>query len=266
MFGRRLARLLRRRRSAAVVLVLCMLVLYQLHLSIHGEPSSATLPGQPTTASDVLADATQPTPTPSLPALETLDLLEVKGRAAKTGYSRSQFGQGWGSVDACDVRNLILKRDLQSVSLSSDGCKVMSGILQDPYTAKSITFTRGEQTSDDVQIDHVVALSDAWQKGAQQLDGVAREELANDPLNLLAVDGDTNQKKGDSDAASWLPPNKDYRCRYVARQISVKKKYSLWVTDAEKSAMKRVLNACPGQVLPVESMHAYEVENDSGGP
>ena len=96
-----------------------------------------------------------------------------------------------------------------------------------------------------------MALSDAWQKGAQQLDQDTRETLANDPLELLAVDGESNQQKSDSDAASWLPPNKEYRCRYVARQIAVKQKYVLWITQAEHDAMKRVLHNCPDQVLPI---------------
>ncbi len=97
----------------------------------------------------------------------------------------------------------------------------------------------------------MVALSDAWQKGAQQLDEAKRAEFANDPLNLMAVDCPANNKKSDSDAASWLPPNKEYRCRYVARQIAVKAKYILWGDQAEKSAMQRQLGLCPGQVLPI---------------
>jgi hypothetical protein len=104
-----------------------------------------------------------------------------------------------------------------------------------------------------VQIDHVVAVSDAWQKGAQALDVSTRAQFYNDPLNLLAVDGPSNQKKSDADAATWLPPNKSYRCRYVARQIAVKAKYSLWVTQAEHDAMKNVLSTCPGQTLPIEN-------------
>ena len=101
-----------------------------------------------------------------------------------------------------------------------------------------------------MQIDHVVALSDAWQKGAQQLSMAMREQLANDPLELLAVDGPANQAKGDGDAATWLPPNKPYRCAYVARQIAVKQKYHLWVTSAERDAMQKILSGCAGQALP----------------
>lgn len=248
MFGSRLARRLRRRRSMAVLVLLLIIVFVQLSAPMR-RPQSSQAPSTPTTSpTDVLSDAT---PSPRVAAV-VLEELEVKGRAAKTGYSRSQFSDGWADLNGCDVRNLILKRDLQSTILDQSGCKVLSGTLLDPYTAKSNAFVRGDTTSDDVQIDHVVALSDAWQKGAQMIDSRARLQLANDALNLLAVDGDTNQKKGDSDAASWLPPNKEYRCRYVARQIAVKKKYQLWITDAEKAAMKRTLSVCPEQLLPIE--------------
>jgi hypothetical protein len=106
------------------------------------------------------------------------------------------------------------------------------------------------KTSSAVQIDHVVALSDAWQKGAQALNANQRYGLYNDPLNLLAVDGPTNASKGDRDAASWLPPNKSYRCAFVARQIAVKLKYKLWLVSAEKTAMNQVLSTCPKQKLP----------------
>lgn len=250
MFGSRLARRLRCRRSLAVLVLVLIIVFVQLSSSMY-RPQSTTVPSTPTTSStDVLSDYT---PSPR-PATEVLEELEVKGRAAKTGYTRSQFSDGWADLGGCDVRNLILQRDMQATVIDQNGCKVQSGTLFDPYTAKSITFVRGDTTSDDVQIDHVVALSDAWQKGAQMIGSSARLQLANDALNLLAVDGDINQKKGDSDAASWLPPNKEYRCRYVARQIAVKKKYHLWVTDAEKASMKRVLDACPEQLLPVEKV------------
>ena len=181
----------------------------------------------------------------------TLETIAIKGRAPSNNYDRSNFGAGWASVAGCDTRNRILERDLEDVVVRDDGCVVVSGKLNDPYTAKQVLFTRGDGTSNAVQIDHVVALSDAWQKGAANLGADTREQFANDPLNLLAVDGPTNIKKSDSDAASWLPPNKSFRCRYVARQISVKSKYGLWVTRAEHDVMERVLNTCPGQVLPV---------------
>ncbi len=184
-------------------------------------------------------------------AREALDELPVRGRAPKTGYTRSEFGAGWASYDGCDTRNRILAESMEDVERSSDDCTVLSGSLDDPYTGLTIDFMRGSSTSDAVQIDHVVALSDAWQKGAQNLSFEDRVVLANDPLNLLAVDGEANQQKGDSDAASWLPPNRGYRCQYVARQIAVKADYELWITTAEKAAMERVLNGCGEQRLPL---------------
>ena len=185
-------------------------------------------------------------------AAKALGKLAVKGRAPKTGYSRSLFSDGWGSINGCDTRNFILRRDLRSITWrSGTSCLVATGILQDPYTGRTISFVRGVQTSLAVQIDHVVAVSDAWQKGAQQLSGESRYSFYNDPLNLLAVDGPTNEAKGDGDAATWLPPNKVFRCSYVARQIAVKSKYKLWVTTAEMTAMSRVLSSCPKQLLPV---------------
>ena len=132
----------------------------------------------------------------------------------------------------------------RSAVISACTCVIASGTLNDPYTGKTINFVKGEKTSQAVQIDHVVALSDAWQKGAQSLSETERKSLANDPLNLLAVDGPANQQKGDGDAATWLPPSKAFRCQYVARQVAVKKKYQLWVTAAEKEAMRRIVTGC----------------------
>jgi hypothetical protein len=183
------------------------------------------------------------------PALDMLDKLTIKGRAAKTGYTREQFGDGWLSSKGCDTRNIILNRDLKNVVVN-DKCEVVSGVLDDPYSGKTIQFLRGSDSSSAVQIDHVVALSDAWQKGAQALSASERTALANDPLELLAVDGPTNMQKSDGDAATWLPPNKAFRCGYVSRQIAVKAKYNLWLTQAEHDAMANILDKCPGQLLP----------------
>lgn len=201
------------------------------------------------------ASATAPKAQPAFAttALDLLTGLPIKGRAPKTGYDRALFGQAWLDVDrnGCDTRNDTLKRDLTGITYTNSvPCKVQSGILADPYTGTTINFLRGSATSTAVQIDHVVALSDAWQKGAQQLTTEQRTAFANDPLNLQATDGPTNMKKGDGDAATWLPPNKGFRCEYVARQISVKATYSLWVTQAEHDAMARILADCAGQLAP----------------
>lgn len=232
----------RKRRSSAV------LFLFVLFLGVHAltaRTQDVTHP--PVDHPAVLAESTT-----GQPAREVLDSLEVKGRAAKTGYKRSEFGDGWGKVGGCDMRNIMLARYMYDVRLGDDLCIVLSGTLTDFYTGKVISFVRGEQSSGDVQIDHVVALSDAWQKGAQQLSSDDRVRFANDPLNLIPVDGDANQQKGDSDAASWLPSNKAYRCQYIARQVAVKAKYNLWVTEAEQVAMIRILNGCGDIGVPVE--------------
>jgi len=184
-------------------------------------------------------------------AVEVLNKIPVKGRAAKTGYTRTQFGEGWAAMNGCDTRNVILQRDLTNIVVDS-ACRVMSGTLNDPYTGSVVTFTRGETTSQTVQIDHVVALSNAWQTGAQALTHEQRVAFANDPLELLAVDGEANQQKSDGDAATWLPANKAYRCQYISRQVAIKAKYQLWITTAEKEAMLRVLQECPGQRLPAQ--------------
>lgn len=183
-------------------------------------------------------------------ATDVLAGLPVKGRAGKDGYDRAAFGPAWLDVDhnGCDTRNDILRRDLAGVLfMEGSRCTVAGGTFADPYTARGLSFTRGPDSSQAVQIDHVVALADAWQKGAQRLSPAQRSALANDPLNLIAADGAANQEKGAGDAATWLPPNKSIRCHYVARQISVKAAYGLWVTAAEKDAMDRVLGSCPGQ-------------------
>ena len=177
-------------------------------------------------------------------ALVALNNLEVKGRAPKSGYARSQFPH-WSDPDrnGCDARNDTLKRDLTNISykVGTRECKVIAGQLLDPFSGKVITFSATKAVID---IDHVVALSNAWQTGAAYFDKNKRSQIANDPLNLLAVDAKLNRKKGDGDAATWLPPNKTFRCEYVGLQIAVKAKYGLWVTAAEKTAMKKVLQAC----------------------
>ena len=187
-------------------------------------------------------------------ALDLLATLPIKEPESSTGYgARAAYGAAWADVDRnrCDTRNDILKRDLTEVVLSTGStCKVESGTLADPYTATTINFQRGLETSNAVQIDHVVALGDAWQKGAQQLTETQRMAFANDPLNLQATDGPTDVQKGDSDAAAWLPPNDTFHCSYVARQISVKATYKLWVTQAEHDAMARVLEDCAAQLVP----------------
>lgn len=226
--------------ATVVAIAVGLVAASQSNLEDLSIPSETPSTNSPVSAPRVVADR---------PAAVALETLPVKGRAAKTDYSRSQFGSGWTQIDGCDARNAMLQRDLTMVTRDRY-CRVLTGQLVDPYTGVVIQFERGEVSSQLVQIDHVVALSNAWQTGAQQLSPEQRVAFANDPLELLAVDGSANQQKSDSDAASWLPANKSFRCSYVARQIAVKQKYSLWVTPPEKMAMQRVLSECPAQLLP----------------
>lgn len=233
-----------RRRRLVTVLLASAIVLAGFTYDFATQPSISN--DKPSNTKEVLSAQ-------SANAQATLNKLEIKGRAPKSGYKRTNFSDGWAVIGSCSVRELVLKRDLTDTRLAEDGCKVLSGALDpDPYTGKRIDFQRGPTSSQAVQIDHVVAVSDAWQKGAQQLTSEKKHAFYNDSLNLLAVDGPTNNKKGDGDAATWLPPNKAFRCRYVARQIAVKYKYNLWVTQTEHDAISRVLTTCPEQILPIE--------------
>lgn len=180
-------------------------------------------------------------------ASEMLAKLEVKGRAPKTGYKRTEFYNGWPDIDGCNLRQRILKRDFGETAVTDEKCNVVAGKFYEPYTGEVMEFHTRKEISKGVQIDHVVALSDAWQKGAQYKTSEVRYQIATDPLNLIAVQAAENQQKSDGDAATWLPHNKSFRCQYVARQISVKFKYSLWVTEAEKEAMSQILETCPEQ-------------------
>ncbi|MFP1702972.1 HNH endonuclease family protein [Gardnerella vaginalis] len=181
-----------------------------------------------------------------------LNKLKVS-KSHPSGYNRSVFGYRTTDVDknGCDVREDVLARDLKQVRFKYSGsCKVASGLLHDPYTGLNINFVRGRKTSALVQIDHVVALENAWQSGAWKWSHAKRLKFGNDMLNLLAVQGAANQEKGSASAAYWLPSNKSFRCDYVARQIAVKYKYDLSVTNAEKRSMASILHGCSAQKLP----------------
>lgn len=185
-------------------------------------------------------------------AASLLNKLKVS-KSHPSGYNRSVFGYRTTDVDknGCDVREDVLARDLKQVRFKYSGsCKVASGLLRDPYTGLNINFVRGRKTSALVQIDHVVALENAWQSGAWKWSHAKRLKFGNDMLNLLAVQGAANQEKGSASAAYWLPSNKSFRCDYVARQIAVKYKYDLSVTNAEKRSMASILHGCSAQKLP----------------
>lgn len=232
---------LKGRRLAVVGFVLAAVVVW---LVVNPASYDSVFVASGDSGADYAAEAVTEPDVNSPLATEILEKLEVKGRAPKTGYSRDQFYNGWPTVDGCSLRQRIIKREFGETAVL-DGCNVLAGEYDEPYTGEHLKFTEREQISKGIQIDHVVALSDAWQKGAQYFEAATRYAIATDPLNLLAVDASANQGKSDGDAATWLPPNKKFRCQYVARQVSVKYKYGMWVTSAEKEAIKGVLANCP---------------------
>lgn len=229
----------RRLLGAVVVLVLAVVGLFVLReLNDRAEAP---------VASDAEAwDPADVEPSGYADELALLAGIPERDRTGHEGYSREEFGERWADVDhnGCDTRNDVLARDLREVELRRDGCLVQRGTLEDPFTGTVIEFERGPVTSEAVQIDHVVALYDAWRTGAQGWDLERRTRLANDPANLLAVDGAANQDKGHADAATWLPPNEAFHCEYVAAQVRIKAAYGLWMTLAEHEASRAVLETC----------------------
>lgn len=184
-------------------------------------------------------------------ALEAVSTLTVRQTDSVSGYDRDLFQ--WNKFDedgdGCDTRNDILARDLDDIS-KQDKCVVFSGILDDPYTGDRIDFQRGQSTSSKVQIDHIVALSDAWNSGASHWNESKLRAFGNDPYNLAAVDGTANTQKSNSSADEWLPANAAARCLYVATQVGVKEHYALTVTQTEAQKMREVLGSCPTQSIP----------------
>jgi Protein of unknown function (DUF1524) len=198
--------------------------------------------------------AEQPTPATSSDyddARALLAGLPVKGWDRMTDFSRYRFGEPWSDDvnvefghNGCNTRDDILRRDLTDLAVRAGTCYAQSGVLVDPYTGGSIAFVRGPDTSEAVQIDHLVSLSDAWYKGAREWDDQRRRDFANDPRNLLAVSAKANFDKAFRDANAWLPPNQAFHCEFVARQVAVKSTYRLWVSANEKRAMAAVLDRC----------------------
>ena len=218
-------------------------------LALNG--STGPSPAGPSARPAAQSGFDQVSPTLLTQARTDLAALKVAPAGPQTGYSRAQFGPAWddhctttGCGNKCDTRNDILARDLLNAVIAAGGCEVLSGTLDDPYTGKVIAFVRGAKTSAAVQIDHLVPLGDAWRTGAPALSAAQRLNLANDPRNLVAVDGPTNGAKSDYDASAWLPPAPAAHCAYVVHQVEVKFIYHLWVTPAELKAIEAVLAGC----------------------
>lgn len=200
--------------------------------------------------------ATEPGPTRVFPvtaqeleqAQTMLDGLQVRVPSTTPKYDRKGFGTPWADEDhnGCDTRNDVLARELTDKEFKpgTQDCVVLSGTLVDTYTGETIDFVRGQDTSIEVQIDHVVALGDSWHKGASAWTDAERQSFANDPINLLAVDGPANMEKSALDASQWLPSNKGFRCQFAIIQIRVKSEYDLWVTKPEQRTLGKQLDTC----------------------
>ncbi|MEV6395783.1 HNH endonuclease family protein [Streptomyces sp. NPDC051907] len=218
-------------------------------LSGDPKPTDAAIDGggggrSPLDNPDGLRPGLAPIPSGEQRARDLVEKLSVKGRGPKTGYDRDEFGYAWMDTadgvplarNGCDTRNDLLRLHGQNVRFrAGSDCVVVSMDLYDPYTGKDIAWKKAKAA--EVQIDHVVPLSYAWQMGAARWSEEKRRRLSNDPLNLLPVDGPSNSAKRDSGPASWLPPNKAIRCSYAVRFAQVAEKYELPVTASDKRAM-----------------------------
>jgi hypothetical protein len=245
---------------AVLIGVICALVAVQ-----QSEPI-AQLVGQ-TRAIGPAAQALATLPVRSNGDVRSSSSESIASASSPRAYSRDVFGyqQTDDDGDGCPIREDILARDLTHIRFRAGTCIVESGDLSDPYTGSLIHFQRGRATSSLVQIDHVVALHDAWKSGASQWGSAQLMALGNDPLNLLAVQGKANQDKSDASADQWLPSRQQFRCAYAARQIAVKSRYGLSVTVGEKNALARVLHGCPGQPLPTENAVAIPSQQAEQG-
>lgn len=228
----------------------------------HAAPGMPEIPpgARPTGATASAPSAANSAPHSGASALELLATMKVKGKAPSLPDARRAFGQRYADTnhDGCDTRNQALQRDLHAVTIKpgTHGCVLASGVLDDPYSGQAGIVYRAKARSP-IDFEHVVSLGNAAQTGAMDLTPKQREQLANDPMNVLMVSARHNRSKRDADASGWLPPRKEYRCQYVARQLAVKSRYRLWVTPAERAAMARVLGKCPSQPLPTDLEVAF---------
>ena len=243
----------RRRRIRAAILAAATLA------AVAGLLSWQHRQGRPEGASPTWRASPPSTATPAEPptgsrfdlARAQLQRLAVRGWDRDSDFRRSEFGEPWSDAvdvefgrNGCNTRDDILRRDLRNLVVRPMTCFAQSGTLTDPYTGTRIAFVRGPQTSNSVEIDHVVSLADAWYKGARAWDPQRRLDFANDPRNLLAVSPQANFDKAFRDAASWLPPNEAFRCDFAARQVDVKTAYGLWLSAKEKAALTELLARC----------------------
>ncbi|HVQ48696.1 MAG TPA: HNH endonuclease family protein [Mycobacterium sp.] len=200
-----------------------------------------------------VAQADIPTVAPGVDVLA--GIAEVPVRIRGYDYHRNAFGDSWtddnpapGGHNGCDTRNDVLERDLVDktyVSIKRCPNAVASGTLHDPYTNATVPFVRGNQVGAAVQIDHIVPLALAWDLGARNWTDDMRLRFANDPANLIAVQGQANQDKGDKEPATWMPPNTAFRCQYAMQFIAVLRGYALPVDAQSATILRDAAATCP---------------------
>lgn len=226
----------------SVAAALALIVAYQVVASSAGER-----------AREFAARADVPTVQPGTDVLAGIAV--VPARIHRYDYRRAAFGDAWtddndapGGHNGCDTRDDILNRDLVDktyVAIKRCPDAVATGILHDPYTSATITFQRGARTGESVQIDHLVPLALAWDMGAYNWPFDQRLRFANDPANLLAVEGQANQDKGDSQPAFWMPPNQAFHCQYAIQYIAVLRGYGLPVDAPSVPVLQQAAASCP---------------------
>lgn len=218
------------------------------YMVVAGTPAPTIEQG--TAPSTTPIDPPQPLTVDAAAAIELLDQIDPTTTPPTRPYSRDDFGQRWADVDrnGCDTRNDQLARDLVDITIKpgTHNCVVLTGILHDPYTGADISFTRGQGTSELVQVDHVVPLSWAARNGAELWTAELRTQFANDPINLQATDGPTNQSKSDRGPGSWMPPNSAYACTYAIRFVQIVSNYSLTIATEDEQSLRTTLNTCRG--------------------
>jgi hypothetical protein len=202
---------------------------------------------------EVAARADVPTVQPGTDVLAGVAV--VPERARRYDYRRPAFGDAWTDDNdaplghnGCDTRDDILNRDLVDktyVSIKRCPDAVATGTLHDPYTNTTINFARGAKVGEAVQIDHIVPLAYAWDMGAYNWPFPERLRFANDPANLLAVEGQANQDKGDSPPAQWMPPNAAFACQYAMQFIAVLRGYQLPADQASAGVLRQAAATCP---------------------
>lgn len=228
-----------------------MWVVLAATLAITVAYQTVSAPVEPTTSYTAETDVPTVAPVDDLLA----GIAQLPARARSGDYRRAAFGEAWtddntapGGHNGCDTRNDILNRDLIEktyVAISRCPNAVATGVLRDPYTSETIPFTRGAQTGAAVQIEHIVPLAYAWDQGARNWTDEMRVRFANDPSNLVAVDGPTNQAKGDAEPARWMPPNAAFHCQYAMQFIGILRGYGLAVDAPSVPVLKAALSTCP---------------------